>query len=627
MSPLFHYRRILAVALLTFISGLNAASGQPGGGSVSNVDTVHCIANYLDEAKKIRLGQNGRLTAQRFETEDGSEWVYGSKNALEDVTDDVLRVRALKQNLAGDGVPGIRTATSVTGSVNRTGVLKIFGDVDFEHLLVSRVAAGRAQALSDPKSPELARVVNYFRDSVERVVHEHPDYRFVELKAGEYKDPESGEYKGIKWTLDDIRNGSKTVNDGGTLRTVTLQEAFATNARIKADWAVPSVLANATPGAYQEATMLYRLGVQVGENGVRLRPVPGGNKEALPFRHVSVALDPEEALMKIEASHGESGMPIEEIHHDMLQFTPDDLKSNLFKFTKRAYAFLKFWPDLEGFRYLTGSRATQKKLADEMAEILTDPSILHFAQMRAEAKEFQLLHEYKISIPHESDQNWLAQFPAGSSIDSVVKETEAGLQSRIESLFEQHPRVKAYVDYQISRIPYAQGPLSAENYGLHFDVDPLWKSGLSKRIDEWKQKYPDLEFVDPSKMQIEFSKLGRLTQASRSHIAEAAEGLEPFSAARGGIQLSSDHKGLELRYSIPVRMHSGLEKLNLNSINLGAKPDSTVGYSIIRIPLAVVKDYNDPAANDKLSHFLLNEYLKKLSKFPVTGASLGALTP
>ena len=583
------------------------------------------LDQFFQTAERFQQGKEPRLEAREFRTEDGQEWIFGSPVALRDATEDLVHAKRLGAVLAGEPGEAIEIATSVTGSVTRTGIMKGFGDVDFEHLWVVQVEPGRAQALSQADSPELRKLVAHFKAGIEKTLVDHPEMDFIELKAGEFVHPETREVKGVKWSLDEIRAGRKQVKDATGTRTLTLEQAFAENARIKADWAVPSIQRDPLPGAYQEASVLYRIGVRAGNNDVRLRPVPGGNREALPFRAVSVGLEPEEALRLVEASRAQAGMPLEQIRRDMLQFDDEERSRNLFKFLKRNYAFLKFWPDVDAYARLTGARVTSEQLEKSVLEIIADPELARLSQTRAQGQLFEVLQEHGKTAPGGNEARWLANFGPGATVRSVIEGIEKKMQKRVEAQLARRPELKKYVDYQVGRIPYTRGELSEKPLRAALDADAGWRKAMTERLRQWRERYPELLFAEPAEALPRVRELGRLTESSRQAITEQMRSMEPFSARGGGLHLTPDEKGLELWYRLPEAQADRIGRAADEWVSLGARPDRVVERNRdewIRIPVAHVHPLRQ-GGEEVLSRFLYEEHLDgALESLPVRGVNV-----
>lgn len=585
-------------------------------------DRVLSKAGHLD-------GRGGKLSVRRIRTENGQEWIFGSPIALRDLKDDILRAKGLAALLADQPSDSIETATSITGSVTRTGVMKGFGDVDLERLWVVNVAPGRAQSLSQADSPELRGLVEHFKKNVEATVAEHPEFVFIELKAGEFIHPETGEIKGIKWTLEDIRRGWKTVQEKSGERKVTLEQVFAENARIKVDWAVPSVQKKPLPGAYQEASVLYRIGVRAGNNDVRLRPGVGRNREALPYRTGSVGLEPEQSLMALEASRAQEGMSLEEIRQSMMDFDESDFKTNAFKFVKRVYAFLKFWPDVKEYGRLHGLNVKSSELEKSIVEVMGDPDLVRMSQIRAQGKLFEVLQEHGKTAPGGAFETWLSQFGPEATLSSVIADLEARMTRRTEELLHSRPKLRQYVDYQRSRIPFTRGALSSRPVSAELTPDPGWAAALEARFQAWRTAYPELLFPEGGGLRLELRKLGYLSENSRAAIEKQVSGLTGFDAIDGGLHLSSDQRGLELWYRIPSADAGRLARASDVWVGVGALPDRMLNrasperrWEWIRIPVAALNPMRQ-GGEEVLSRFLYDEHLgTNLETLPVRGLKL-----
>jgi hypothetical protein len=169
-------------------------------------------------------------------------WAGGIASAMQHVGPEVAASKPVIDRVVGPPTGEFDIAVGLNGSAARYALFGSANDLDILVQLVIKVKNGSANQLFDAHGAPVQKITRYLQDHVEQVLRENPSYRFIELKAGEFIDPQTGEKAGIKWWLRDLRRGYKIVHEAGGPRRVTLSQAISEPARIKIDWAVPSPL-------------------------------------------------------------------------------------------------------------------------------------------------------------------------------------------------------------------------------------------------------------------------------------------------------------------------------------------------------------------------------------------------
>ena len=553
---------------------------------------------------------NQKLVGQTIETEGGRVWLVGTELAMGNVDPKAAIVRDRLRALTGQSTDTVIVASAITGSLARLKTSKVANDIDIESLMVAHVKEGNADNLHNPESAETRSLVAYFQGHVEQVLREHPDYRFIEMKAGEYTDPASNEVKGIKWWLEDVRRGFKVVTEAKGTRTVRLVDAFAEDARVKADWAVPGLPDSPVLGSYSEASVLYRLGIKVGNNQVRLRVSRNGFDESLPVRATTVALDPDDMSMLLEASQGMSGVPLEQIHQTIVHSIKKYQKGDHLKIIKRVFSLLQFWDEIEDFNILRGTHHTQEGLSTDFLKILNDPQIMELGQLKAQAELLQVLEEHGVDLPNNAADNWVAKVRDRYDIrfkklDRIIETISKRIDKLLASRLEAFPQINDYVHFVAGKIPYMEGTLTEKPVFLTLQPQAAFRAKLAQAIVAWRAKFPNLRFNNPNDAHMTIQFLGRMTPTGIGAVLAGVKGTgEGWNFEGGGAHIMGRNSNLiALTYEPNVEVAATVNQARAKASSFGARPEKRFRIYVPHITLASF-DIGSPASRAEAQLFL-----------------------
>jgi 2'-5' RNA ligase len=587
--------------------------------------------NYLNQG----FGNNGnngfsnnKINKISLANKEGRETdVFGSSSILKKVNSSVLKAEQILNILGGESTNEVKVAASLFGSVAQPKSLMGFSDVDIETILVVQTQPGRGENLNSSRSPEIKLLTQYFKNHIETVIKENPNFIFIELKAGEFINPVDNEVHGIKWNLSEIRQGSKIVYEKNNLRTVTLEEAFTENARIKADWAIPSIQNKSPLGAYQEASVVYRLGIQVGRNQPRLKPLFYG--DVVPFRETVIAFDPDEINLIEATSKGVKSPPVEEIHRKFIESLSKLPDPFLHKLLKRLYVLLQFWESPEFTSLALGRKLTHSQIESEIIEILRNPNVVHLAQLKSQGQLFQVLEEHKIMIPNQSLETWLSNFPDTNNLDLVVKKLDQQLNQKISGLLENKSDLKLYLKVIKDRIALSLKKLEPQPVFISLIPHANWLHNYELNLPRWKKDYPQLEFEEPQNLHMTLYFLGLMTPLAIDKI----KSLIPLPSKKwtfreGGVHVfGQQNDALVVLFNEVNRSIADLHLLRSQVVSMGARP--TTDYVKFRphITIAKLNKSNLADAIAERDAFLANEGIFNMEEVEVSDMGIYKRNP
>ncbi|MBI3558300.1 MAG: hypothetical protein HY074_18690 [Deltaproteobacteria bacterium] len=553
---------------------------------------------------------NQKLVGQTIETEGGRVWLVGTELAMGQVDPKAAVVRDRLSALTGQSTDAVLIASALTGSLARLKVSKVANDLDFESLMIAHVKEGNAENLHNPESAETRSLASFFQAHVEQVLREHADYRFIELKAGEYIDAATGETKGIKWWLEDVRRGYKEVVEPSGQRTVNLAEVFAEDARVKADWAVPGLPDSPVAGSYTEASVLYRLGIKVGNNQVRLRVSRNGHDESLPVRATTVALDPEDMSLLLEASQAAPGVPLEQIHQMVLISMKKYQKIDHLKIIKRVFSLLQFWDEVDDYNILHGTHFTQDVLSEAFLSVMHDPEIMLLGQLKAQAELLQVVAEHGLELPNKAAEAWIAKVrdrydirfrKLDRIIETITRRIDKALAAKLEAL----PQLNDYVHFVAGKIPFMEGALTEKPVFLTLQPQAEFRAKLARAVEGWKTKFPNLRFSDPNDAHMTIQFLGRMTPTGIGALMADVKGTgEGWSFEGGGAHIMGRNSNLiALAYNPSAQVATTVNIARAKASSFGARPEKRFRIFVPHITLASF-DVSSPASRAEAQQFL-----------------------
>lgn len=463
------------------------------------------------------------------ETKDGPVFISGSEKAIPHVDLRAANLKPAVQFLCGASNEHFTVASGIIGSLSRYALMKTAGDLDIEALLVAKNST--PLDYQRPGSKLNKQLTRFLVNHIESTIKSRPDVRFIELKAGEipadsiHTDPQP-----IKWWLRDIRAGFKMVDMPGKGKVkITLSVALAQNARVKIDWAIPSVLSHSLPGAYMEASVLYRLAAQQGNNPIQLKTDSDGRSlESLPFRVTVITFDLDDLQLLNEASLSAESLPLEFVHYGFIKAILKDSAPDQLKNAKRAFSLLQFWDSVHEFNlHLKNSgkpSTTLKDLENSLLTIIRSPEIVQISEDRSQLKLLKYVQEHEETLPQSSvflsklaERYKLTGFETMTLSDLIKKvsdQIDLEVERRIEKHLKEHPMVKIFIDWILQRTK--NFPTSPLHFSTFIAMKPSAELIKSYRalLPVWKERYPHLQFHHPEDLHLTIKFLGRVPEAS-----------------------------------------------------------------------------------------------------------------
>ncbi len=543
-------------------------------------------------------------------------WAGGIASAMKHVGPEVAASKPVIDRVVGPSTATFDLAVGLNGSAARYALFGSANDLDILAQLVIKVKSGTANDLFDAYSKPVQMITRYLQEHVEHVLRENPSYRFIELKAGEYIDPETGEKAGIKWWLEDFRRGYKVVHEPKGPRRVTLSQAIAEPARIKIDWAVPSPLDALNSHDYTEVTTIYILGMKVGNNQPRLRisDVPGAN-ESLVVKATGINLSKEDLRKSIELSVGENPVTLEHVHQGLIKTIEKYADHDRLKVLKRVFALLSFWENPVDFKILTGIPVDSKEILSQVQEVLGLEKIRVYSRIRSRADVRVIAREHGVSLG-SSDEEWInavrKDFQLSSTtLEGIDEEVKALIEQELSAAFRKYPHIPEYIDFVRARAPYVVGhELSESPVFMALKPDQKFLSILAKRIEGWKKKYPALDFVDPSDAHMTLHFSGRMSDpALDAWIAETKkfEGQVPSASGGGLYIMGRQNQVIAMKFPSSPGFSDLAKSMRSFSTKVGGTPEKTYLDFTPHITLAAIRGKDSPAVQAQVRQFLAEQ--------------------
>jgi 2'-5' RNA ligase len=569
----------------------------------------------LESFEEYPFYKGEKVQVMELNPEDPSQpvWAGGVATAMKHVGPEVAASKPVIDRVVGPSTDVFDIAVGLNGSAARYALFGSANDLDILAQLVLKVKSGSTNELFDAHSKPIQMVTRYLQEHVEQVLKDNPSYRFIELKAGEYLDPETGEKAGIKWWLDDFRRGYKVVHEAKGPRRVTLSQAIAEPARIKIDWAVPSPLDSLNAYDYTEVTTIYILGMKVGNNQPRLRisDVPGAN-ESLVVKATGINLSKEDLRKSIELSVGEHPVTLEHVHQGLIKTIEKYADHDRLKVLKRVFALLSFWENPVDFKILTGIPVEAEVIHKQVQEVLALEKIRVYSRIRSRADVRVIAREHGVELGSR-DEEWIRavkqEFGLNSNtIEAIDEEVKNLIEQELTLAFQKYPHIPEYIEFVRARAPYVVGQeLSPHGVFLALKPDEKFRSILAKRIEGWKKKYPALDFVDPSDSHLTIHFSGRMSDpALDSWIAEAkkSSGHVP-SAKQGGLYIMGRQNQLvAMKFPSSPEFSSLAKSMRAFSTKVGGTPEKTYLDFTPHITIASIKGKDSPAVQAQVRQFL-----------------------
>ncbi len=569
----------------------------------------------LDTFSEYPVYKGEKVQIMELNPEDPTQavWAGGVATAMRHVGPEVAAAKPVIDRVVGPSTETFDIAVGLNGSAARYALFGSANDLDILAQLVLKVKSGSTNELFDAHSKPVQMVTRYLQEHVEQVLKENPTYRFIELKAGEYMDPETGEKAGIKWWLEDFRRGYKVVREPTGPRRVTLAQVIAEPARIKIDWAVPSPLDSLNAYDYTEVTTIYILGMKVGNNQPRLRisDVPGAN-ESLVVKATGINLSKEDLRKSIELSVGENPVTLEHVHQGLIKTIEKYADLDRLKVLKRVFALLSFWENPVDFKLITGIPVSSEEVMRQVQDILALPRVREYSRIRSRADVRIIAREHGVELGSR-DEDWIREVKKdfhlqANTLEAIEDEVRGLLEQELTVAFQRYPHIPEYIEFVRARAPYVVGhELSRNGVFLALKPDERFRTILSKRIEGWKKKYPALDFVEPSDahMTIHFS--GRMSDpALDAWISEAKKNSSRIpNASQGGLHImGKQNQVIAMKFPSSPEFSALAKSMRAFSTKVGGTPEKTYLEFTPHITIASIKGKDSPAVQAQVRQFL-----------------------
>lgn len=607
------FRRALALgSLLALTSGLPAALAS----ALPDFSPIACESVF---GAPDSPAAGGEIRQRSLSDGDlGTVVAYGSVATLKFAHPLLARVQQLLPSLSGHSTDTILVAKAISGSTARLALTGTAHDIDMEATLIIREAGPMASGttmrdLFRPDSIALKSVAQFLTNHVRTTLQSHPEFRFIELKAGTYVDSSTGKTEGIKWSQADLFTGQKTVIDNGVTKTVQLTEALAEDARIKMDWAVPSPfgdprLVDGGPD-YIEASTLYRIGIQAGNNQPRLRIGPSGTPiESLPFRITTLALSLEDFQILRDLSSAVPPKPIEETHQS-LQLSEFKHPGDFAKQLKRTFTLLQFFESVPDFNLLTGSKLEQPRLLQDILEILTQPEIRLLGDLKAQGQLLEVLEAKGITVPGAFAQRWRTRTARALGAQSSTSVMVEALGNRMNTLLKygvsRRPGLAQFIRFVVDRSRYLNEPLSASSRYAALTPNAATLTKLRDRIQTWKIKFDRIHFDDIKSLHATLHFLGRVTPSTEAAVQHALSELpQSWQFDAPGLRVMGRNRNLvAIAFRATDAQSQAVERLRATAYAVGALPEKTFRDFLPHVTLGRF-DRSDPLALRQVNSLL-----------------------
>lgn len=632
----------------------------------------------LDEAVWRRaLRQRGpKGQAMAVQLVDGEPTVYGTRVAVERARENIDELRpyyqAIKDAIEGkkfkykiDGVPvEIEIAVGVTGS---STISEYYSDLDFELWLVVKHEKFSMSDFSDPQSITIKAVHRAFTDLTNNMIAS--GMIFSEVKAGEYDQPLPGsrrtKSRGIKWTAEEVSVGwkqeeSDLADQTSGSRTISFSEALADNSRLKIDFIQkvpmhPSVAkATGLKHRYAETSLLIELAGQRGNNTPVLRianenrfPEIGatgghialaGRNSHTAVRATSLFFDLDDLELARRISISSPTLPLNYLNAAFVNSAQTYWgEQSYFKVLKLLFMRLHFWQDLEYFNNSDGQRELSPLSYDEVfskfEEVLLREQNLQIYQLADYAKQLMRLKELEALTEAEETRflramtQFIKQVDPDTKIDGRLQSGESAynhlqriINTRILAWLAANPRIQQYVNYSFHR-PYAETykALDSDPVFLSFELPQTTRDELTKRLDEWRDRYPNIDFSLAEDLHMTAAYAGSVSSdlvAKIRAIGEKYSALiaeENFRLGGGRFEIiGSNNAQLALVFDeedVSDTVRGLIRAMKRELEEIGVEPDSDHFDGFVpHISLAYVRDVTfDPNSHLQLAQFLTEQ--------------------
>ena len=552
----------------------------------------------------------------------------------------------------GDATLKFKTAVALGGSSVRSDR---FNDIDFEMSVIAEINQGQ----SAPPFQFSYAYADFFTKHIEHLIA-HGLY-FSEFKAGEYgQSLPVGTYtgekgKGIKWSLDEVRSGSKTILDSrGQKHRITFVDALKQEARIKVDFLLPVPVfpkykKTGLKNHVLEVTIVYFLGSKINNNSPTLKlgqfehfpeiGASGGHviqenrASVLPLRSTVLFFHPEDLKLARDLSITAPSPDGYLLNIMSVAHIQNMLKGHeSYKAIKRLFTRLLYWNDAKSFSLAEEAKSDKKfnfnDLYKEMKSIV-------------ELKEIELAERLRLDFENRSKLATLQKPAVFAGMQEVLKrfypEIRLGsawaeqselikdwIDETVRKKINRSPMLVQYLDF-IKSLDYSNEMVSRRNSKvfISFKVPDALRSKIGEKIREWKSgsnfNYNLIEWENPQDLHMTLSYLGEFPKSKAEDIKRL---MSEFYANIGEIKLTSPNykimgkEGNLLAIQFDVNSFSDKQKKILFNFKrdlekLGLKPDQFIEEFLPHISIARLDKTNKtPMGVSDVNDFLSHETLK-----------------
>ncbi|MCB0414471.1 MAG: hypothetical protein KDD50_09065, partial [Bdellovibrionales bacterium] len=457
----------------------------------------------------------------------------------------------------------VEIAPALTGSAL---LHKNYSDLDAEITLVVRSRDFKIEDFYDPQSDTVNTVVQYLKDSIQTNLEK--GYKFSDFKAGEYdfipSAAQETKSKAIKWSYEEIMEGFKMVPQGhekGPLKRLTLEEAIATQSRIKVDWVAKiettSTILESTgiKERHIEVSVLFMLagaklnGTPVLKiNNQTQFPAAGatgayigtkGSSSHLPVRITSAFFEGKHVQLARQASVSTPPPDIRYLNTVIINAVHTYFgKRDYLKILKVLSTRLYYWNDYQYFKYdhpVRGVTTNSSELLQVMERIINDPIVVDLKGLLETGKGFELLPIEQISptelkqffkgvsrfLNHHNLMEKAVVFHSVKDANTVLSDT---LSAIVFQQIAQFPNLRDYITYIVNLAETQR----YEHYSdkatfLTFAIPDAFRVRYSKLFPQLVEQYPSLTITRPEDLHMTIAFFGELPVSKEKELKKITD--------------------------------------------------------------------------------------------------------
>ena len=621
---------------------------------IISADSQSVVLEKLSESEREvvgRYGPFGRPLA--IMKRDGRAVVYGMLAAVErsKVTVDQHRdlVLSLSGALSSRNLHGVQVSAhpALAGSAV---ISDDFVDLDIDTVVLTQEPDFREADFHNPTSKSVRALAQFIQGYVREIIQEGRA-AFSDFKAGEYNqvpnDPRAQETRSrsIKWTLDELLAGEKTVIEAdGTSRNMTLEEAIASESRVKIDWIVEG---DAPPSIrelmgierrFYDVTVVFRFAGKRGSGPPIMRiaredyvPEEGatggyvamkGTVGILPIRITTALFRLEDLDILSRVAAIAPGVELENLNRLTLGIARTYWRQgHPHKVLRRLLMRLYFWNDGYVFAQRVGSSGvTGAMIQEEIRSILESR---HLSAIRIlEGIAEQAIAAGEVGLSHEEIANrtlvaardyFKNHFPekaTPTTLSEVVDLSKELVEELVREQLSERRLVQKYIDFALNEMneQAIEAPEARKIFAAFSPVSSFVNSyrrrlrGNPRQGHEgWVERYPEIKFSHPSDLHLTIAMLGENSESSNQVFRAEFENLQekireiPIELRDGKLEIIG-RSGSQIAVvfdesQIPMEVWAAIQDFKTAIVRNGLSPDSRHGLSFVpHISLAYIRD-------------------------------------